>query len=255
MSGIEALRVEFQSPRSRPDPANRPRPPLTRSVLPALTRLAFQGVHEYLEDLLAQIEAPRLDKLEIRFFMDLDFVVPHLCRFISHAERFKACNRATVHISDRKIRFSVFGETRTTPGLSLVISCGELDYQLSSLAQVCNPSLLLLSTLVQLDVVDPVPPSPQSYWKDEMETTQWLEVLEPFTSVKVLRLSDQVAPNVLQALEKFAGERITEALPALQNIFLSGLEPFGSVPKFIERFVAARQLSGHPVTIYPWEDW
>ncbi|KAI9455742.1 hypothetical protein F5148DRAFT_1369803 [Russula earlei] len=41
-------------------------------------------VHEYFEDLLAQIEVPLLNTLEIRFFMVPDFVLPQLHRLISH---------------------------------------------------------------------------------------------------------------------------------------------------------------------------
>ncbi|KAI9454366.1 hypothetical protein F5148DRAFT_430104 [Russula earlei] len=254
MSRLEIFDFQFQSPRSRPDPASRSTPPLTRTVLPALARLVFQGVHEYLEDLLAQIEAPLLNKLKITFFMDLHFVVPQLHRLISHAKSFKTCHRAFVYISDRTIRFAIFSETHWSPELTLEIRCRELDYQLSSLAQVCGSSLLLLSTLVQLDIVDPLPPTLPSQWKDDMETTQWLQLLDPFTAVNDLRLSDQVGRHVCQALEELAEERVTEVLPSLQNIFLSDLGPLESVPKFIERFVAARQLSGHPVAVYSWGD-
>ncbi|KAI9510569.1 hypothetical protein F5148DRAFT_553435 [Russula earlei] len=83
MSRLESLLLEFRSPLY---PASRP-PPLTRSVLPALTFLAFHGVHEYLEDLLAQIEAPLLNTLRITFFIDPDFVLPQLHRLISHTNR------------------------------------------------------------------------------------------------------------------------------------------------------------------------
>ncbi|KAI9507858.1 hypothetical protein F5148DRAFT_1284738 [Russula earlei] len=252
MSGLETLRLEFQSPRSRPDPESRPPTSLTRSVLP-LRELFFKGVHEYLEDLLAYIETPVLNKLKITFFMDLNFVVPQLHQLISRAE-FGTCDKAFVYTSEHAIRFAIFRETHEFPELSLEIRCRELDYQVSSLAQVCSSSLPLLSTLVQLDIVDPVRPNPQSHWKDDMETTQWLEVLEPFTAVKDLRLSDQVAPHVCQALEELAEERVTEVLPALQSIFLSGLQPVESVPIFIEGFVTARQLTDYPVAVYRWGD-
>src|SRR5712675_2017130 len=73
MTRLEFLDLRFRSPRSRPDPASQPLPPLTRFVLPALTRLIFEGVYEYLEDLLARIDPPLLYHLYIVFFMDLDF--------------------------------------------------------------------------------------------------------------------------------------------------------------------------------------
>ncbi|KAI9463765.1 hypothetical protein F5148DRAFT_194526 [Russula earlei] len=250
MSRLESFLLGFRSPRSRPDPASRPPPPLTRSVLPALTRLVFRGVHEYLEDLLAQIEAPLLNKLDVFFFMDVDFVVPQLHQLITHTESFKTCDRAFVCTSYyHAIQFGIFRETNDSPEFSLEIKCRKLDRQLSSLAQVCSPSLLLLSTLVRLDIEDPFIPNPRSYWKDDLETTRWLELMGPFTAVKDLCLSSQVAQYVCQALEELAEERVTEVLPELQNIVLSGFRPLESIPKYIQGFVAARQLSGHPVAV------
>ncbi|KAI9510565.1 hypothetical protein F5148DRAFT_1281760 [Russula earlei] len=244
LSRLRNLNLEFQSPRY---PASRPLPPLTRSVLPALTQLSFKGVHEYLEDLLAQIEAPLLITLCVTFFMDLDFVLPQLHRLISQVESFNSCDSAIVHTSGREIGFkSSTGTNQLT--LWLGISCRELDWQLASLAQVRSSSF---PSLEHLDIVDyDIPPS---HWKDDMETTQWLELLAPFTAMKDLRLTHQAAPHVCQALEELAGERVTEILPALQNIFLEGLEPLDSVPKYIEGFVAARKLSAHPVAVHRWD--
>ncbi|KAI9453117.1 hypothetical protein F5148DRAFT_485141 [Russula earlei] len=254
MSRLEGLSVGFQSPLSRPDPESRPPPPLTRSVLPALTDLEFQGAHEYLEDLLAQIEAPLCNEFEIRFFMNLDFDVPQLHQLISHAEWFKTCKKAFVYTSHHAIRFAIFRETPQFPSLSLEIMCTQLDRQLSSLTQVCSSSLHLLSSLVRLDIVDPVPPNPQSYWTDDMETTQWVELLEPFTAVKDLRLDDQVGRHVCCALEELAKERVTEVLPALQKIFLCGLQSRRKARRFVKQFVTARRLSDCPVAVYPWRD-
>ena len=39
--------------------------PTTRAVLPALTRFPFTGLFEYFEDFVAQIDAPKLDRLGI----------------------------------------------------------------------------------------------------------------------------------------------------------------------------------------------
>ncbi|KAI9508218.1 hypothetical protein F5148DRAFT_1375995 [Russula earlei] len=247
-SGLETLRLRFQSPQY---PESRPHPPLTRSVLPALTHLYFRGVHEYLEVLLAPIEAPLLNTIDVTFYMDLHFVLPQLHRLISHAEWFKTCDRAIVRTSDDAIQIAIFRDTIQYPELLLEIRCRHLDWQLASLAQICSSSFPLLSTFVQLNILDD---APQSHWKVDMETTtQWLDLLDPLTAVKDRRLSDQVARHVCQALEELADEKVTEVLPALQNIFLRGLGPLESVPEYIEGFVAARQLSGYPVAVHRWE--
>ncbi|KAI9507947.1 hypothetical protein F5148DRAFT_41875 [Russula earlei] len=71
MSRLESLRLQFQSPLY---PASRPPPGFTPCVLPALTEFVFCGVHEYLEDLLAQLEAPLLKSPPDNFFHG-----PRLC--------------------------------------------------------------------------------------------------------------------------------------------------------------------------------
>ena len=57
---LEALRLEFQSPLSNPDPESRHLCPPTNVVLPALKDFQFKGVGEYLE-LVACIDAPHLN--------------------------------------------------------------------------------------------------------------------------------------------------------------------------------------------------
>jgi len=52
LTRLEELSLQFQSPRSCPHRAGRFLPPLTRTLLPALTYLSFKGVTEYLEGLV-----------------------------------------------------------------------------------------------------------------------------------------------------------------------------------------------------------
>jgi hypothetical protein len=60
-TNLKSLTIEFESPLSRPNQESRHPPPLnTHTVLPALTHFQFKGVSEYLEDLVAQIDAPFL---------------------------------------------------------------------------------------------------------------------------------------------------------------------------------------------------
>jgi hypothetical protein len=86
----------------------------------------------------------------------------------------------------------------------------------------------------------------------DIEITRWLELFQPFSTVKNLYLSKAFAPRIAPTLEILVGGRTTEALPTLQNIFLEDFQPLGPVHKAIEQFVAARQLSDHPIVIYPW---
>jgi len=216
MTRLEYLNLGFHSPRSRPDPASRPLPPPTQFVLPALTQLMFTGVHEYLEDLLARIDAPLLTYLSIMFFMDLNFDVPQLRRFIGHAEEFKTFDHATLWIYGDIISLSFRPKRRAGDHPSLLrldIKCGELNRDLSSLARLCSSSFPLISTLGELEIISP---------SHDMENTQWLGFLDPFIALKNLYLSMGVARRVCDALRELSGERATEVLPALCNLFVRG---------------------------------
>ena len=68
LTSLKHLTLRFQSPSSRPDRGSQ-RPLLPTPVdLPALTELELQGVSEYLEDFLAQINTPVIDNTLIAFF-------------------------------------------------------------------------------------------------------------------------------------------------------------------------------------------
>jgi hypothetical protein len=60
-----------------------------RTVLPALTKFAFDGNREYMEDLVSRIDAPRLDGLRIVLFNAQlpNSNIPELYRFVAGAER------------------------------------------------------------------------------------------------------------------------------------------------------------------------
>jgi len=186
-------------------------------------------------------------------FMDLDFDVSQLHRLIGHAEEFKAYNHAKVVIFDCSIDLSLHPKTGSldySRRLELRIKCRELDWQLSSLAQFCSPSFPLISTLEELEIRESKLPS--SHWKDDMEDTQWLELLNSFNALKNLYLTCGVAQRVCGALQEVSGERATEVLPALRNIFVDGFRSLEHIQEAIGPFVAARQLSGHPVAIDHW---
>ena len=79
---------------------------------------------------------------------------------------------------------------------------------------------------------------------------QWLELLRPFNTMKHLHLYRAAVSRVAQALGRHPLERVMEVLPALENVFLSGLEHFGPVKDAMSEFADARQVSGRPVSIY-----
>ena len=59
-----------------------------------------------------------------------------------------------------------------------------------ALARVCTLALLLLSTVEDLAFYEPGDSPPQLRWENDIEVTQWLELLRPFIAVKNLYLSE-----------------------------------------------------------------
>jgi hypothetical protein len=127
--------------------------------------------------------------------------------------------------------------------------------QLPSLAQLCRSSLPLrvIASLEQL--YNRENKQLQLHWQDDIEKNQWLELLHPFTAVKDIYLSREFALPIAAALQELVGGRAMEVLPALQNLFLDVPRPLGPVEEAAAsgQFVAARQLSCHPIAVFPWD--
>jgi len=247
---LKNFELEFHSPQPRSDQLP---PPLPRISLPSLTSLRFQGVSEYLEDLVAQIDIPLLDQLSVTFFNQLIFDISQLPQFLSRTEKFKLLGQANIVFNSRSVKVCLAGKpgTATHGTLDLSILCRKRDWQLSSLAQVCNSFLHSLSTLERLDIRQGL--TLPLHWPDDMENTQWLELLRPFTTVKKLRLFRHLVPQVAQALAEVPGESLPAVIPVVETISIEDPEPSGHVQEAIGQFVTARQLSGHPVAVQRWD--
>ena len=246
LTSLHSLQLIFRSPRSHPDQASRLPPPLTRTVLPALTAIWFKGVCEYLDDLVARIDAPQLNILRMTFFNDIVFDAPQFIRFISRTPTLKAAENAHVVFGHR--RAMINSSSRYEVG----ISCRELDWQVSSLERLCASHFPPLPTFEDLYIYQPLL-GEQPDWRDNIENTLWLDLLHRFATVKNLYLSKEFAPRIVAVLQELVGGRTTEVLPTLQNIFLEEVEPAGRVQEDIGKIVAARRLSGHTITVSHWE--
>ena len=249
---LRTLWLLFESPQSRPDrPDDQARqhpPPPTRSVLPALIYFWFKGVSEYLEDVVAHIDAPRLNMLNITFFNQIIFDTPHFIQFISRTPMLKPLEKARVTFEDDVVAVKLSSQTSGKDEvLEVIIPCIELDWQVSSMEQVCTSCLPPLPTLEKLYIYED--PSWRQHWQGNIENALWLELLHPFISVKNLYLSEYIARRIVPALQELVGGRATEVLPTLQNIFLEERQPSRLVKEGIQQVVAVRQAIGHPITV------
>ncbi|KAH9971492.1 hypothetical protein BGW80DRAFT_442457 [Lactifluus volemus] len=245
LTSLRNLSIGFESPASRPNPITRRPPPLTRAVLPALTNFKFCGVSEYLEDLMVRIDAPLLHRLEILFFNQLVFDIQQVRRFIGHAPALTmSYNRAFIRIYADYVRMT-FRE-KSWPflydTLSFKILCRAVDWQVSSVAQIYNQLSFILSNIDQLSIENR-----ESIQQVDMDDTQWLELLQPFTAVHTLRiLSHDIESLVVPALRGLSGELATQVLPALEELQLSGYQ---ASERYNWPFIIARQHSDHPVVL------
>ena len=241
------LLLQFQSPRSCPDRESRRPPPQSRFVLPVLRHFQFKGATEYLDDLVACIDAPRLDNFGIEFFNDIVFDTPQLIEFISRTPTLlDALDSADVSFGGLVPGASVRFSSEHFQRIDVHISCGGLDWQVSSVEQVCTSCLPFIFTLETLYITAGQYGRPEQ--NDNVENTQWLELLHPFTAVKKLYLSEEVARRFVPALKELEGGSTTEVLPALENIFLEG-----SVLEGIGQFAVTRQVAGHSIAVSRWE--
>ena len=248
LTSLKLLTLKFKPFESRPGRAS-PYPPPTRSLLPVLDMLRFEGTTEYLDDLMARIDVPRLNTLDITFN---EFIsdIPQFIQFISRTSTLEVLETVHVFLQDDDARIRLSSESSGYRELIVKIP-GEMQ-----LLRICTSYLPPLSrsenlymyenTCAQLDLLD----------EDTLWSWLWLELLRPFTSVKNLYLSDAIAScitHILQALHHRG--RTTEVLPALENIFFEGIQPWKPIPEGIEKFISARQLSGRPITFYPVSSW
>ena len=244
LTRLDSLCIWFKSPTSFLQP--RYSPLSTRNVLPSLITFNFRGCSEYLEHLLARIDTPRLHSFTITYFNQLDFQVPQLSQFIRRTESLDLAQsrhaQARIRMSNLYIELDFEEEGHSRSCLTLCISCKWLDWQVSHLAQILGQSAAMVSNVDHLSI-DEVDLQLDPRCKDDADDTNWLELFRPFTAVKMLHGSKQLAGHIALALDGVSGDVVTEALPSLESLLLEN-QPARS----IEQFITVRQLSGHPVT-------
>jgi hypothetical protein len=179
-----------------------------------------------LEDLLALIDAPELNKLSITFTD-----TPELARFVSRMPKLGMPYEARMVLHDFRIAIMVklppqiFGQELLDVG----ISSGDIPYIPEELAipdsqrlscLTCASLFPTVSTVENLYIYEA--PSSEIYWDEYTESTGWLELLRSFIALKSLYLDKEFAPHVALALEDLDEDSITELLPNLQNISCRG---------------------------------
>ena len=252
LTRLKSLHLDFHPSQRWASVESRRRLPLERIVLPALTEFYLWSDSEYMEDMVSRIDIPLLNSARIAFSSQSNSNTPLLRDFISRTEVFEELHRAKLAISRDSVHLTLSQPDKRPDDkmLKLRFSCNAQS-PFPVLVQVCNSLLPPLPTLEHLEIF-----AGQLYWRLNMiENAQWLGLLRPFSSVKDLVLFDDLVKHFAPALKELTGDRVSEVLPALQNLFLKGSCPSAPpqrVQEDIEQFVATRRLSAQPVVLHYW---
>jgi hypothetical protein len=169
LANLKSLTIEYKYSDPRPD--RRPPQP-TRTILPALSRFEFGGPSEFLEDLVARVDAPLLDSIQIAFFHPLVPDIPQLALFMRRFPKFQALNKLHVDFDYYGVRVGSLPPTLAfDEGPGLRILCDEFNGRLSSLVGVLTSSFPSIYMVEHLYIYGPriVPPKCQWYDTESIE--------------------------------------------------------------------------------------
>ena len=234
---LKTFVLKFQSATSHPDRINLP--PITRSVLPALTDFEFKGSSKYLEALVIQIDGPRLSQITI-FYQDQVEVV-QLSNFIyrSGGPRPILSRHARLSIFSYQVSFCLYSQEKypsseSGPARTVIFHEGFYGRVAEELGQISSTTNVvhLKIEIGKHDILESI------------GDVEWQPLLHNFSTIRTLHVSRPLARCIALELEYFTWVMFPGSLPSLDLICLEGQSASS-----IQNFVAARQLSGYPVTV------
>jgi hypothetical protein len=241
MTQLRTLSLQFRSFTPCPDSLGLLPQSRERAVLPALTRLKYQGTSEYLDNLMARIDAPCLNVVQITFFCRSLMRALQLGRFI---DRIQAQNsRAEILFSARAITIT-FTPPENPKRLELQVSGDSLPQQLSCMAQILKTSPAFLLGVGHLCIRELHPSSAPDY----IDRTRWWELFRTFRGIKWVQIvAGQHSRNIVLALRL---RKCEAAFPALHKLCIGGpLRDCSPFRKAVESFIHSRRLSGHNIGV------
>ena len=246
MPQLESLEVAFQFPVPNHDVERQltHTPITTHITLPNLRLFWFQGVNAYLEAVVCRITTPRLENLRIRLFKQLTFSIPRLREFMNTTENLRV-DKAEIMFKDKETYVLMSFREADTYAFGVTVGCWQLDWQVSSVAQISNALSQVFSAVEHLTVKHEVH-SQSNEEHNGVDRIEWHKLLRPFSNVKTLRIEDGLVEQLSRCLVLEDGELPLELLPELQELTYS--ENRDTSDAFTS-FIDARQNAGHPVTL------
>jgi hypothetical protein len=246
MPQLETLVIFFRFPAPSRD-VERPlthTPIMTTVILPNLHWFWFRGVSTYLEALVRRITAPRLEKLQIDFFNQLTFSVPRLLQFMNTAENLRF-DRVEFGFYAERVFVLVYPRGAEKYALLINVFCWDIDWQVSSIAQIFNSLIQVFSSVEHL-ALKHVEHSRSSEEHNEVDRIEWRKLLGSFSNVKTLRIDKGLVGELSRCLQLEGGELPLGLLPELQELTYTGS---GNTSDGFTSFTDARQNAGRPVTL------
>jgi hypothetical protein len=244
---LEELSVGFAIPIPLPSSEGEMLPaPIPPVTLPTMKRLTFQGVGVYLDNLVAQINTPLLERLNLTILFELAFNLTSLTEYIHRTEGFGCLVARVIFNKDGTSIDAGSHEQWDVGQLTLRVNCEPLDWQIDSATQVCSALRNVLSSVEKLTLgldVDGM----RSEWENTLDNMLWHDLLLPFIGVKKLQISSSLTLELSQALQSVPEALTLELLPELQEIDVQ-LE-IDDAKKAFSVFLKTRESFGRPVVL------
>jgi hypothetical protein len=252
MNQLETLGIDFHSPVPNRDleRALMHRPVMTRVILPNLRWLGLRASSNYTEAILSRMTTPLLERFQAWFFLQLNFSVPHLLEFMGASQNLRFSS-AKFRFFDNFVEVCVYPQDDALMfSFSMGIYSNNLDWQVSSAAQISRTLRTVFSAVKHLTLE--FSRFPKSSEANEVDRTQWRELMRSFSNVTILRVNEDFNGHISRSLQVGDGESPLELLPELKELQVQYDNRFLGESNTFNAFINARQDAGYPVTLIPY---
>ena len=248
MAHLEVLSIHFRSAiTNREVERDLLRARVTHITLPSLRLLAFCGGSAYLEGILARLNAPYLETLNVEFFNQLTFHLPSLLQFSQAMITHLKLDTTEVHFENDFVTLIIDprNHRQGRNPFHVQVCCKSLDWQAFCIAQICNTlaPLLVRTESLQLGFHWD---GPATSWQADIDPIQWYGLLATFRGVKTLHFAGWFVADLFRLLQLPNGGLPGELLPSLQEVVPSG---WGHPNYAFSSFINARLAAGLPTRL------
>ena len=248
MTQLRLLSLYFLSPPTSSDHLDLPSPSGGYVILPALTSLKYRGSSRYLDNLVARIDTPRLEDVEVTFSFERTIHVSRLGRLTERIEMQRSVSRVEIAFSQSTISTGIRFTQPDAPtrfGLQIV-PCRQLSEQLDLMGQILN-HFSHFSHHIKTLVIN------TTKWSRRLGGEPWLGLIRTFDCAKDFRVAGEQVTDILCALRPEDGEpEDPTVLPALCDLRVLR-EPLwipGSSWDAVQSLYVSRWRSGRPIRVH-----